>query len=639
MALRTKTIEVPFESNTTGVAASTTYTSATRTIYIPENASRTFRSVILRVYVRGNETAATSATNNVLGIQLAAAAFNDATVTVTPANTGDQQSLVFTRDCTSYFTTNFGTGTSQTVAYRATFAALPTIQHTAKLIITYEWEDNPSGSPQVTRVKTVRIPLESNLAQLTATLASIGSNQIPNLDTFLPESGKVYRDIWFEICANDAGNATTDFQLGIRLDAETEVLRSVLRQTLNTAVWYEDIWIRNDMTTNATHDFQARSTLASRFSLLTVVLHVTYEYNHSTSTRVINSLVLPCADDPGYPGNTTGADRSRFERVVWVQEPGTITLVQSGIIGFIEDPATVTLNMQVGAQSASRAYALTAGSADSGPRSFAHRIDSGSAVGAFGTLARGRNNIRVDWWSTAVATGTNFCANMLLNYTSDIATGGDGTHNHSTCWRLADTFNSSSTLQRNITATQIVNIPETDWFVTGFSFELHGWRIGAAVSQILLEAEFGAAEGPEAGWVALSNAMVRTDGELGVIRSNGAVRDTFRRWNGDTDTSRLTVGSSRQYRVSSSTAVNTGIWVWFTYHAITYSRTTTVTNAAAGTVTLNLCRATSGERVLSATRSGNGTVAWTWYDNTENMFIEAVDSTGVARRSRNFLFP
>jgi hypothetical protein len=71
----------------------------------------------------------------------------------------------------------------------------------------------------------------------------------------------------------------------------------------------------------------------------------------------------------------------------------------------------------------------------------------------------------------------------------------------------------------------------------------------------------------------------------------------------------------------------------FTYHAITYSVSGTVSGSAGGTVTLNLCRANTGERVLTTTRTGNGTYTFTWYDDTENVFVEARESGALIGRS------
>lgn len=620
MALRTKTIEYAFPSRTTSVASATRYDWSAITLYIPETSSRTFRSVILEIGIRGNETVAASITAWLLGIKLGAAAFSDVTTTLTLTNSGDQQSHVFTRDVTSYFTTNFGAGSSQTCQAGVTITGIATVPAYAKLIITYEYDD----SAATTRVKTVRIPLESNTAQLTATLASIGSNQIPALDTFLPEASKVYREVWFESYYNDGGNSTTSFALALALDAEAEVTRGSLQQTLNTAVFGKDIWVRNDMTTNAVHDFKARSNaVASRFSLLSVVLYVTYEYNHSTSTSIINSLVMPFADDCGFVGNTTAADKSRFARMVRIEEPGTITMVQSGCLCFCIHSGTVNLSLLAGAQTA-RTYALTAGSTQSGPYAVAHRIDSGSGGGAWGTLARGRNTINFDRYSDAVGAGSNFGALLFLNYTSGKHTDGDGAHNHSTCWSLFDMNNAMST-QRDISApNRLFNIPETSYYITGLSTELIGTVLASGTFGGCFEAELGSGEGAQAGWDTLQSWTYISDAEVGVLWMIAASRDNFNRWTGSPE-GLMDIETTRQYRVCNPDAIDVGGRSWLTYHSIATTVSGTISGSGGGTVNLEL-HDYNGNKILSTSRVGDGAYSFTWLDDVDNVYVTAYES-------------
>jgi hypothetical protein len=76
-----------------------------------------------------------------------------------------------------------------------------------------------------------------------------------------------------------------------------------------------------------------------------------------------------------------------------------------------------------------------------------------------------------------------------------------------------------------------------------------------------------------------------------------------------------------------------GVSQVITYHSITYTVSGTVSGSSGGTVTLNLHRATSGEKILSTTRTGNGTYTFTWYDNTEDLFVEARESGTLLGRS------
>jgi len=620
VALRTKTVEYPFVTNTTQTATATRLDFAAITVYIPETSSRTFRSVILEIGTRGGETVAASITAWLMGIKLGAVAFSDVTTTLTLTNTGDQQGHVFTRDVTAYFVTNFGAGASQTCQAGLTVTGIGSGPTYAKLIITYEYDDDSA----TTRVKTVRIPIESPTAQLTATLASIGTNQVPNLDTFLPEASKTYRSVWFESYYNDGGNATTDFQLALALDAEAESSRGNLEQALNSSVFGKDIWIRDDMTTNATHDLKARSNAtASRFSLLAVVLHVTYEYDHSASTSIMNSLVLPFADESAFPGSTTSADKGRFARAVWIEEPTTITQAQSGCLCFANFTGSVTLTLQAGAQS-SRAYSLTAGSVQAGPYAVCHRIDSGSAAGAWGSLARGKNTINFDRWVGAASGASNFSSILYLNYTSGKATDGDGVHNHSTCWSICDMANALTT-QRNLASPgRLFNLPESLWYVNGLCYEVLGTMTGASASGAVMQAEIQSAEERGAGWWDLLNCLYLSDGELSVFWTASAGAMAFNRYPGD-PTPAMDVETTRQYRICSVTNMSLGVRAWLTYHAITATVSGTISGSAGGTVNLYLHCGVEDCKLLSSSRSGDGAYSFTWLDDTQSVYVSAYE--------------
>ena len=633
MALRTKTIEFAFPFSTASVASNTNRDFTGITLYIPE-ASPTFRSVILECTAADNVGTAASTTAVLMGISLGAVALDSATITQTIANSGENYSVIFTRDVTSYFTTNW-TGTSMACGARLVVNGISTNNATAKLIITYEYED----STATTRIKTVKIPVEGNNGNLTTTLTNLGgvANQFPALDTFLPESSKVYRNIFFETYGHT--NATADNNgviLSLRLDDTNTLNSAIYEDALLSDRWIKRIDNLTGIATDNAHNVQAAvDNTASNFPCLSGVIVVTYEYNHSASTTIMNSIQLPIIDEAGYVGGTSAADRSRFQRTIYIQEPGTITLQQSGIMMTYIDSGAVTMVMSAGSQ-ATRTYTQPA-SVRCGCMTHLRRIDAGSAGGVAGiNLARGANTLTVDYYTTSATAGnlgTNASALLFLNYTSGKAAAGDGAHNHTTQWisRPHATGNLVQKLSYTPSTTPI--IPESMYWLTNSGFEIYLQTSGTGSSNMGLtySAEINSNESQGAGWLDIYSSFYLSDAEIGPNVIYCRSRSLFKRWPVDIDTDRLDIENSRTFRFD-STANTSTFWQskqYITYHSITQPISGTLSGVAGDTeVTLKAYNAFTGQLVNSTTRIGNGSYTIDWIEDTEPVFVVAEDGTG-----------
>ena len=604
------------------------------TLNIPENTTRTFRSVFAEFTARDACTVAQSPQMVHMGAKLGAAAWTDTRVVDTITNSGEHQSYRFMLDLTSYFQTNFGAATSETCQLRlGTLAAVNETQGswnnlTARLYITYEYDD----AAQTTRVKTVRIPLESPTAALSAVLTEIGTNQVPNLDSFLPEASKSYKDIFFEFSANDASGAVTDFNLALALDAEAEVQTGSLEQALTSATFFRYIWKRTDMTTNAAHAFKARSTVATRFSFPTIVLVVTYEYDHSASTSLMNSIIIPWDLAGVIPGSAAGP--KRFERTFFIQEPTTITLAQSGILYSFNANTSANPVIAVGDQ-ADRTYTHSLGSLACGQYCLMHRIDSGAATGAGITIARGLNTIVIDVFASTANIHSNASGLIYLNYTSGKHASGSGVHAHTTFW-FGQGY-TADTRVHELTAFA-PNIPETNWHAVATGFVCSIISQAAADMGIVVEAEVKAGEESEDGWMPLYQDSYESAAENAVTTIYVRAREQFKRYTGDPDTDRLEMETTRQYRVYAGVAPwLSGFYMLLTYHAITYTFSGNVTGSGGGTVNIDIYRSDTDEKVGSTSRVGNGSYSFTWYDDTINLFAEAREDATHLGRSDNAL--
>ena len=586
MALRVKTVEYNLEtftalrSTVTALAGTNYATFNAQTLVIPETTSRTFRSVEIVLTIRDAETTTARRFDGLrVGVQIDAVAFDDVSLTGTGiANTGDHYILTFSRNATEYFRTNF-TGTSHSVIVRIepeTDVASNVNNITCKLLITYEYDDvGPSEY-----VKTVRIPIESNFgyAGTTANSNIRGSSsigQIPALDTFLPESGKTYRQIWFEMMAADGGGAATDFS-GIYAVSSGATTGVGLEQALNTSVWFYHQWVYSGFNTSSGHDLQFWSSLANRFERFGAVMGVTYTYSPS-STRVLNSLKIPINTWGRSVNGTTLADRDVFDNNIYIEEPGTITTKQCGIVFHWNNGSAGNLTFSVsGGASCIGNQGTVLGSYTgtafvyAGNHSVIHRIDL--AHGGTGiSFDRGLNELYCKVYSSANGVATNGNGYYLINYESDVHPSGEGSHNHTTYWSIfhqmsgaiaGDTF-------REITTTNQWTpvIPEDIYHIqsVGLWKRINNTANGSdELSPELLSDEFNGD-----GWSKPTVDSMNTDGELGTTWIFNRTTDNWNLWSAG-DVGQMNIETPRKYRIDSTILGQRSISRMLTYHNIHY---------------------------------------------------------------------
>lgn len=634
MAMRRKTVEYPIGFHSGSLNTATSLASADRhefsavTLYLPETTSRTFTSATIYLYSMDQGASATSNHGYRVGIKLGSASFSDTDRTITLANSAEHQGHLVQEDVTSYFNTNFGTGTSQTcqvAVAKQTGSATTHSNVSCKLILTYEYDD----ASHDTRVKTVRIPLESITGALTTTLAELGTDQVPALDSFLPEASKTYRAVWFEVEANEYQSGTNGSALGLALDAESEAADATHQQALNSSRFYWRVWVRNDMTTNATHAFKARSSHANAvYRHMAVVLYVTYEYDHASSTRILNSLRLCGFSEAGAAGGT-GAPSAYVTRF-HVPEPGTITLLQSGVQMFWTVRATSATNVavKVGDQTV-RTYDAASMGAVCGGFSLAHRIDSGAAQGAYGTLARGFNamEVRIASPGSSDEWGGSFGGILYLNYTSDKATGGDGTHNHSVMDHLHPGWVIVN--YRRIPNSVDHEFPETSYYISSYYAEVVDHSDGTGRSSHAVALRLQSGDYIEQGYNEEGSTAVNAGfGEIGMFKSIlplGGAR--LKQYSTDPRTDRIVVrNAAREYKISTTSARLASAVIWLTYHSCTFAVSGTVSGYTSGDgsgITVNLHRADTHQIVATTTTAAGGTYSFDWLDDTVQVYVTA----------------
>jgi hypothetical protein len=636
MATREKTIIYTFPMTTADVVDAVVTNLTQMTIEIPETVI-SFTSVFADVGFQDIVTA-TGGTigEHRVGLRLGAAGYTTFTELDDIPNTGENiGGIIGPIDFTSHFTTNW-TGTSMTCDLQVYFdqttgTTLGMRNVTAQLFITYTYNDDPTVNP--TQIKTVRIPMESLTGALSTTVNSqIGTNQIPQLTGtggFLPENTVSIVDYAFVVENNEHNNnTTTDFTISCSIDSGTATNFGVQEAALGSDRYLRWVYKPAVPTTTAAHSFHMWSSVASKMQAICVELTITYKFNASATTRVLNSICIPLEMDSPI-GNTTAADKSRITRDIIVSDKGTITLRQSAVRLHWNANAGLTVGVNIGSQAA-RSYVLTATTVCGG-FSLQQRIDSGSGQGAGITLARGRNSFILDvFGNSASVLMTNVSGYIILNYESDKETlPGANTH---TMYKLFDAWDAALRSYTSYSARGIA-IPESNYWLASLGFMSYFWVSSAALA-ISFDAEYASTEGPGAGWEKIYSDTFIGDTEIGFSRVFFRARDAFRRCPQDTVSGRMDIETSRQWRMYNSTTAHRGLISIHSTHAITHLVEGTITglNAALPTTLRlvdNTTREVMQEQVAAA---GVSTFSFTVYNNVIEHYVDAYqDDTHVGR--------
>lgn len=621
MATRLKTVKYSFP--TLASLTNNTLTNLTQiTIYLPETGTKTFRSVVAHVTMDDIVTATGGTiTTKTVGLRLGAAAYTSIANANTLTNSGENISLPWVQDFTSHFTANWS-GTSMTCDFelqinQSTGTTLGMVNVCVTLDITYEYDDTST-----TQVKTVMIPLNAPVGAIATSATTYDT--IPALDTYLPEASKTYRNIHVVMQGNEARNtATTDHTMTLRVGSAS-ITTGNYEGTFASDRYFRYVWELTSAypSTAATQTWQPTATVA-RVNHFQAYMVVTYEYNESTSTSIMNSVMLPLTIDSPM-GGTTSADYQRATRELFIQETN-ITAGRIAFYGFFTTAAAIGgLNLRLGTGSFV-AYTDTA-SVLCGTNALMIRNDS--AV----TLARGRNEFNVDAYRTDTADfGWNLSGFILVNYSSDKHADGSGAHNHTVEWAIDEFGTAAAATSKVITATAPV-IPETNYFISGLGTRLI--HLSSTVpAGFIVQVERLSAEGGVQ-WEVVYQDQVVSDAELGTYFAYAQMRALFKRWTGDVASDRMDLETARRWRLFNFPVTGwSALDLLMTYHSITHTVSGNVTGSSGGTVTLNLHRATSGEKVLTTSRVGNGSYSFTWYDDTENVYVDAYEASGYTDRS------
>ncbi len=636
MATRLKTIQYGIPQLNT-LADNTLTAMTVITAYIPEfSGTVTIKKAVVELQVNDASTTLGNYTSRRIDVSVGGATATSYTNANLETNSGEQTMLFYAADATTHFTTNWTTGTSKTVAVsvlvdHASASGIIMNNVGATVYITYEYDDS-----QTTQIKTVYIPLNAPVGTLATAKPGTATDTIPALDTELPETSKTYRSMYI-VCQGNVNNtaSTVDSTLSMQIDTLTAYTSQTLEMGATSDYWAKFVWTTRyydsggssaglGMTTNATHGFYIWASVA-RHNHQQVYMVVTYEFDASASSGVFVSTLM--VSQASILGGTASTDFDRVSRILWIEEPGTITTKQIAFFPVWEQAAAIsTLNFRVG--TGSFVSYTDAAAVLCGGNGCMVRNDS-----AF-TLDRGQNNLTADFYRSDTADfGPGISGFWIVNYTADKPTQGYGAANHTVKWNAGFTFDGATATNRK-TAAFAVSIPDTDYYLSGFGCHVAHvtnttTTFGGAV--LMMEKTDSAGE-----WLTVDTINGHTDAEKGLHQHFAGVRDDIQRYPNDPMRSLDPEGTRRWWWTY--TNAGTGFIymdLWLTYHSIVYTVSGEITGSSGGTVSISLWRTSNKELAATTSRTGNGSYSITWYDNTETLFTEARESSTLIGRSDN----
>jgi hypothetical protein len=541
---------------------------------------------------------------------------------------------------TSHFTTNF-TGTSHTVDLQiyldqTTGTTFGFTNGFALLWVTYEYDDTST-----TQVMNAWIPMTSAVGAL-PTSKGAAQDTVPNLDSFLGYGSISYKHIGIILEGNSSANAnTTDFAVSVQLDTTTAQASDLHEDALASDIYSKEFFNLMSagtpiFTTNATHSFYAwvSTGAVGRFNHASFTMLVTFTFDATSANAGNISLMLP-QEIESPMGGTAATDSQRGDRELWIQEPATITIQKSAFRWHWNQITPIaTAYFRVGSQS----FVSVTDVATSVCGGNCHQRTIDDVV----TLARGRNSLYADCYSSDTTDkGWNLSGVWIINYKAGKPSAGWGAANHTVIWPISF-YQSAVSADYKVAATSPV-LPESDHFMNGLGTKCDVMTSGTTASNAFsLFVEKLVAEGGLQ-WLRVYASPTHDDNEVGLTQFYGQMRDYFLRWVGDPDSSRIELETARRWRfiTGSGVTVFSQIFVTITYHTISKTVSGSVTGSNGGTVNLylhradNLSNSQKGSLLKTTSRVGNGAYSFTWWDDTENVYVSAFEANTHLGRSEN----
>ncbi|MFN3966398.1 MAG: hypothetical protein ACK4JE_01705, partial [Endomicrobiia bacterium] len=332
-ATRIKTVEWNFGSyySATDIASGSGWTPPYIVVNLPENGI-----VIKNAYVEIEYLSSAGTAADVTNIDILFNAGTSPTDTVdnitgtqVPDSSGESNLFVARANVTSKITS----WNNQSYSLRLISVGSPHNMHSAKLYITYEYDDT---SP--TQIKTVRFPLFSSSVDGTYGCASTEAQQISPVSVpfkylcEIPESGITINQVWFEIRGlRQSGATTTDGSINVNISGygnePTMTLDGALVDTYRFR-YLSSTGTPQGFSINTLQTVYVNLSGKANTNVLGGEVVITYEYPNTASTK-LKTISYFFAQSTGTVGSVTN-----FTVPIYLNEEGiTIKRIYALISG------------------------------------------------------------------------------------------------------------------------------------------------------------------------------------------------------------------------------------------------------------------------------------------------------------------
>lgn len=652
MAIRSNSIEYGWQTDSTIVNSGSTFVSSVERVHIPELASRTFTDVIMQFHGRNSGLEIVNTIGlYTMSIQIDSQPTESYYVQSMFNQTIEQISYTYFASASAYFNTYF-TASAHNVKFYINSSNTRTIGHAFKLLCGYSFDD----ATVTNSIKTVRLPINSITASVLGTAKAYIGNytaSIPALDSYLPESSKTYRNIFIEYHSNDASTSTANFNLITQIDNNpSSGSRFTISQSLQSGPYYYEIQkLSGSIDTSQTHSIAMQSSVANRLCNIGGILHVTYEYDYTGSTSILNSNVYSMADANFYVSQRNQGETFFYKRI-YIPETGSIELRRSGVMFLNGGSAPNTVYVSTNSSS-NAVYTTQNASVQTGYCPLIFQIDgTGSHIPAI-TLASGYNDVRI-YYSALVNTAGSpsfHGALLYLNYVS-IRNGPPLTHAHTVPKLIVGGNNlingSIGFMYSHHTAS--ITMPDVNYYIVD-STDCHYFSFGAASNVPI----FNMTE----------TVLFLTGSEYYYDKANPLIRNSFGFVNDARHYFAMTVSDLTPFiqkypnytilqgrpkislftpRVFGYRTVHAHVNATsnhsnmnlLTYHSLTGSITGNIRNySGLGVMPLKVYDYNSGELLFATSSKGGGVIDTFWYDRHSDIYVVA--ESGSLRYASNVL--